>query len=401
LIFKHLYPVTKHKKKRHHQKKDNVSEKDVDVQQEETETVFKDQKANHARKVLSKDVDNQNRNTVIDLENEKTKHQAKVNRKDNEIKSDAPKTFDEVQVELNAEHNNDQKQEAIVKEDTGNTNVDPRTKNERVVDTDAKEEKHAHKNTTDTKEPQLGPIIGYADEPLLPLSEACIPLIGIVDDVLSYAKRAVERTPATPPDGLTIDESAAIRLYTMQWAGPRRSLYSMINRTLKYSDREELRPYFKYMKLFLTALIKIPCAPPLTVWRGVTKDLSAQFPPGSSVTWWAFSSCTTEMTVLEDNVYLGDSGNRTLFSVEAINGRTVRDHSDFVTEDEMLLLPGTHMTVQSQMIPAPDLHIVHLKQVIPEEILLEPPFEGIFNTFYLVIFNHNDFLFRCRSLSKD
>ncbi|CAF1689917.1 unnamed protein product, partial [Adineta ricciae] len=128
--------------------------------------------------------------------------------------------------------------------------------------------------------------------------------------------------------------------------------------------------------LFITALVKLPCVPPLTVWRGVTKDLSQEFPPGTPVTWWAFSSCTTELTVLENNMYLGNSGSRTLFSVEVINGRTVRAHSHFVTEDELLLLPGTHMIVQSLFSPAPQLHIIHLKQVIPDEPLLKPPYEG-------------------------
>jgi hypothetical protein len=192
---------------------------------------------------------------------------------------------------------------------------------------------------------------------------------------------ALNETPEVPPDGLTIDESAAIRLYTIEWDGSHRSLYSMLNRTLKKDDREHLRPYFKYLKLLLTALVKLPCVPPLTIWRGVTKNMSAEFLPGAPVTWWAFSSCTTELTVLQSNMYLGSIGDRTLFSVEAINGRTIRDHSHFVTEDEILLLPGTHMIVQSQFSPAPDLHIIHLKQVKPEEVLLEPPFEGSLSIF--------------------
>jgi hypothetical protein len=37
------------------------------------------------------------------------------------------------------------------------------------------------------------------------------------------------------------------------------------------------------------------------------------------------------------------------------------------------------MIVQSQLSPAPDLHIIHLKQVIPNEMLLELPFEGTVN----------------------
>ncbi|CAF0955002.1 unnamed protein product [Rotaria sordida] len=198
---------------------------------------------------------------------------------------------------------------------------------------------------------------------------------------------ALDETPEEPYDELTIDESAAIRLYTMEWESPHRSLYSMLNYTLKMANREDLQPYFKYLKLFLTALAKLPCVPSLTVWRGVTKNLSAEFPPGTIVTWWTFSSTTTSLTVLENSTYLGTSGGRTLFSVEAINGRTIRAHSHFVTEDEILLLPGTQMIVQSQLNPATDLYIVHLKQVVPEQILLEPPFEGIRNMFNRLAFN--------------
>jgi hypothetical protein len=248
----------------------------------------------------------------------------------------------------------------------GNSKTGPVTKNQRMVDVAIKEQNQLDENTINNIEAELGPIVGYAEEPLLSLAEACVPLIDIIHDILVYVQMALDDTPAQPPDGLTIDESAAIRLYTIEWIGKRRSLYSMLNRTLKKDSREHLRPYFKYMKLFVTALVKLPCIPPSTVWRGVTKNASAEFPPGISVTWWAFSSCTTELTVLENNMYLGNTGSRTLFSVEVINGRTARAHSHFVTEDEILLLPGTHMIVQSQFSPAPDLHIIHLKQVIPE-----------------------------------
>ena len=224
----------------------------------------------------------------------------------------------------------------------------------------------------------LEPIVGYAAEPLLSLAEACVPLEDILHDMQFYVKMALDETPAVPPDGLTINESASIRLYTIEWEKPHRSLYSMLNYTLKTAPRPELQPYYKYLKLFLTALVKLPCVPPTTVWRGVTKDLSAEFPHGTLVTWWAFSSCTTELTVLENDMYLGNEGERTLFSVEVFNGRTVQAHSHFITEDEILLLPGTHMEVQSLFSPAASLHIVHLKQIKPTETLLELPFEGEF-----------------------
>jgi hypothetical protein len=232
-------------------------------------------------------------------------------------------------------------------------------------------------NAVNMTKTDLDPIVGYAQVPLLPLVKACAPLTDVIYNLSVYVQLALNETSEEPSDGLTVDESASIRLYTIEWQKPHRSLYSILNYTLKTTNRENLRPYFKYLKLFLTALAKLPCGAPQTVWRGVTKDLSAEFLPGTSVTWWAFSSCTTTMTVLRSNMYLGNTGSRTLFSVEAISGRTVRAHSHFVKEDEILLLPGTQMVVQSQLSPAPDLHIIHLKQVIPKETLLELPFKGM------------------------
>lgn len=225
-------------------------------------------------------------------------------------------------------------------------------------------------------EAETGPITEYAKEPLLPLYKACAPLIDIIPDLSDHVQLALDKTPDVPSDGLTVDESAAIRLYTMEWHKPHQSLYVMLNQTLRSRNDEHLRPYFKYMKLFLTALIKLPCVPQSTVWRGVTRNVSADFPPNDAITFWTFSSCTAALPVLESNTFLGSTGERTLLSVEVINGRKIHAHSHFSTEDEILLLPGTHMIVQSQFCPAPNLHIIHLKQTIPDQVLLEPPFQG-------------------------
>jgi len=223
----------------------------------------------------------------------------------------------------------------------------------------------------------LDPIIGYAQEPLVSLVDACTPLVDIVTNLSTYVYFALKETSIIPADRLTRNESASIRLYTMEWTDGKRSLYSILNKTLKEGDREELQPWFKYLKLFLTALVKLPCAPPQTIWRGVRKIVSDEFLSGTQVTWWAFSSCTATLTVLENETYLGSIGERTLFSIEVFNARNIRGHSHFGNEDEMLMLPGTFMKVYSQMRSAPDLCIIHLKQEIPEIMLLEPPFEGM------------------------
>jgi hypothetical protein len=358
-----------------HDKNRKVKTKGDPIQMELTENRLDHTETNEQQHVLRKDVNTQtkrikNKNVYVQTEQpalksdgEHTNGRRDVLREDFGISSDPLK-------KVNEEDTFD-KQQVMVALDNS------RTKNHRVVEADTEKQNLRTTKIVNDIEAGIGPIVGYAQEPLLPLSKACAPLIPIVHNLSFYVQLALEETPEHPPDGLTVDESAAIRLYTIEWEGSHRSLYSMLNHTLKKDTRENLRPYYKYLKLFLTALVKLPCVPQLTVWRGVTKDLSSEFLPGTQITWWAFSSCTTEMTVLENNTYLGKSGGRTLFSVEAINGRTIRAHSHFVTEDEILLLPGTHMVVQSKLSPAPDLHIVHLKQVKPEETLLEPPFESI------------------------
>ena len=322
---------------------------------------------------------------AIMYDSEETNDEHHIINNDMEVNNDPMHELDGSHFILIEEETLDLTQTMAVMEDSGHTSDEPITTNRRVVDNLAEESNLASVNVISDIEATLTPIVEYADEPLLPLLEACAPLIGIINNLLFYAQLALSETPEQPPDGLTIDESAAIRLYTIEWNENQRSLYSMLNHTLKNDDRHKLRPYFKYMKLFLTALVKLPCVPQLTVWRGVTIDMSTQFSPGTMVIWWAFSSCTTSLPVLENNMYLGNTGERTLFSVEAINGRTVRAHSHFVTEDEILLLPGTQMIAQSQFSPAPDLHIIHLKQVIPEEVLLQPPFEGIYTVFHSLI----------------
>ncbi|CAM4970481.1 unnamed protein product [Rotaria socialis] len=337
------------------------------------------------RLVAIQDKDVQIELTAITFDDQQTNTQQHAMSKDVEIKSGSPHKFDNLDLNMNGEELPDQTQAAAVMIDSDNAPGDSMTNNRRIVEAITEESNLKIKNVMNDIRADLGPIVGYAAEPLLPLFEACAPLTNVLYNLSFYVQMALNETPEVPPDGLTIDESAAIRLYTIEWDEPHQSLYSTLNYTLHNCPCVDLRPYFKYLKLFLTALVKLPCVAQVTIWRGITKDLSAEFSPDTLVTWRAFSSCTSALTVLENNIYLGNTGARTLLSVEVINGRTIRAHSHFATEDEILLLPGTRMVVQSQLNPAPDLYIIHLKQIIPEEILLEPPFEGILQMFELLI----------------
>ena len=113
-------------------------------------------------------------------------------------------------------------------------------------------------NIRDEPEQMLQPISGYEDEPLLPLEEACKPLEKIIDEELQQNVKIAKMNSKESKDGLSSDESASIHLYTMEWKVHENSLYAVLNRTLRSADRGKLKPWFRYLKLFLTAFFKLP-----------------------------------------------------------------------------------------------------------------------------------------------
>jgi hypothetical protein len=214
----------------------------------------------------------------------------------------------------------------------------------------------------------LLPIRGYAKEPLLPLEEAVQPINELLNE-LDLMVDTAKRNSKKPSDGLNSNESAAIHLYTMQWEEPNVSLYTMLNSTLRSERREPLRPWFRYLKLILTALYKLPSLK-TTVWRGVRGNLSDQY--DEDQIWWGFSSCTESVDVMER--FVGKSGVRTLFNIECINGKAIQGHSFYKKESEILLLPGTYLRVVGKWSPAKDLYIIHLRETPAPRQYLEPPF---------------------------
>ena len=218
---------------------------------------------------------------------------------------------------------------------------------------------------------QLTPLQGYEKEPLVSLEEAVQPLIHLLGDDIDHYVWIAKQNSKTPHDGLTTDESASIHLYSMQWSVNEESLYLHLNRVLRSVDRNGLRPWFRYLKLFLTALYKLP-SKRRTVWRGVRANLSTQYAQGEVFTWWGVSSCTASMSVME--AFVGHDVDRTLFAIEAINAKNIRQHSFYKAEDEIVLLPGTYLRVLSKFSPAPGLTLIQMQESEPPYRFIAPPF---------------------------
>ena len=221
------------------------------------------------------------------------------------------------------------------------------------------------------KEPleYLMPISGFAKTLLVSLEKAVEPLVDVLPDVQSYAFVAKKQCN-NPADGLTQDESASIMLYTMGWEPLEECLYIVLNKTLRDKDRQQkLKPWYSYVRLLLNGYMRLK---PIqkTVYRGVACALSKKYIKGETIVWWGFSSCATNIEVLQTDLFLGEKGARTMFHLECQNLRDIRKHSYIPNEDEMLLLPATQFEIQG-VLRQGDLHIVHLKEIPSKPPLLQ------------------------------
>jgi hypothetical protein len=206
------------------------------------------------------------------------------------------------------------------------------------------------------KEANCSPIFGYEDSPLLTLEEAVnqiSPPISGVMDYVATAKKKYNRRSAL----LTRDESAAIYLYSMSIP-----FFSRLNVALRAEIRDELKPWFAFLKLFINALEKLPSMK-CTIWRGVNYDSTLAFVDDEVHTWWGVNSCSMALNAVQP--FLGEQG--TLFTIDAIHAKDISAFSANPDEQEVVLMPGTRVRRRFEPLTVNDrLFILHLEQISPQ-----------------------------------
>ena len=217
----------------------------------------------------------------------------------------------------------------------------------------------------------LMPIKGYEKQPLVSLEEAVKPIVLFVPDVKQMAHVAKMRCEKPPADNLTVDQSASIMLYSMDWEPQEECLYYVLNATLRAENRRKLVPWFLFLKLILTAFDRLPSKHRF-VYRGIKRDMRKEYSEGAIIIWWGFSSCTSTVGVLSNEQFLGSTGTRTFFTIECTSGKDIRHHSYFQTENEILLPPGRQFQVVSCLKQSGGLHMIQLKETEPLYPHMEP-----------------------------
>lgn len=166
-----------------------------------------------------------------------------------------------------------------------------------------------------------------------------------------------------PDDGLTPDESASIMLYTMEWSPKDNSFCYFIDKALRTNDKQQLQPWFLYFKLIFRALSKLQ-SKHRTVYRGIMSDVSANYPVGSIVVLPEFTTCATNVKTLEEEHSFGNTSIRTLLAIECESSKDISQHSFRKTKDEIILMPGRRLQVDSYLAPNKELHVIQMKEII-------------------------------------
>ncbi|CAF3339525.1 unnamed protein product [Rotaria socialis] len=207
---------------------------------------------------------------------------------------------------------------------------------------------------------RLPPVHGYRTHPLLPLRQALDPIISQIDKLEKSITVAKSECHFPSEHGLTREESAAIYLYTMEW--DEQSLYKVLNATLRDQNRSLLIPWHGYLKLFDTALKKLPSRQ-MNVWRGIKGEVSKKYEENDEETWWYFSSCSSSLKVVKE--FLGPVS--TLFMIEVKNGKDISAYSSIQNEKEIILSLGTRVKV-GDALNHDSMNVIHFRELENDDV---------------------------------
>lgn len=174
---------------------------------------------------------------------------------------------------------------------------------------------HFLSSLSEFQEANRNPIIDSMKARLLSIEGAVVSLAEFVPEFDNYAASAKARCRRNSL--LIINESSAIYLYTMM-----KPFYSKLNESLRAQNTSALKPWFPFLRFFLTALNKLPSCSTV-VWRGVGDTVGDEFVEGIVDTWSGVNSCSSRVNVA--GCFSGQMG--TPLCIHATRGKDITVYS--------------------------------------------------------------------------
>ena len=199
---------------------------------------------------------------------------------------------------------------------------------------------------------------------LVPLDEALQPLSDFIPYLKSMVASVQKKQSSMAVDPLSIDESASIMLYTLEWTPAENSFYYVMNEALQSSDHYCLTPWFPYLKLLHIALTKLPPMSIRILYRAMRGVVDESYEVGERFNWDGYVSCTLGMECLgRDELNFAEKDARMLFIIHTNQGKDVTPYSLYRATNEIILPPDQHYQVVSCRQSKKGLRVVIIKEM--------------------------------------
>ncbi|CAF1334828.1 unnamed protein product [Adineta ricciae] len=195
------------------------------------------------------------------------------------------------------------------------------------------------------------------NDQILSLEQACDLFKRPIKKIDSMIKSA-KKNSSNVKHNLSIDEAAAIYLFTMEQTEAKHTVYSQLNQALRSEDNIHLEPWYHYFRLLSMALEKLPPTK-CVVYRGVRTDVWEQYEQ-EHVYWRGFSSCSKTQKSIEK--LLGKKGTRILFEIHCNNGKSIGQLSCLDKNDEVILMPNIYLRVLRRINQQNGVHVIRLQE---------------------------------------
>ncbi|CAF4408524.1 unnamed protein product [Rotaria sp. Silwood2] len=180
-------------------------------------------------------------------------------------------------------------------------------------------------------------------------------------DIQLLEKVNIARNHPNTNQLLTSDEAASIYLYTMKWNDETQgSFYAKLNSTLRTGDENSLKPWLDYLRLFASALFKLPSIESTIVYRCVKGHLYDQYQENTTHVLLSFISCTRSLEDLEENTTMEQC---TMFFMKTYSGKMIDKYGG--DSGEVLLLPGSRFQV-TKINNESKMHIIEMDELTTE-----------------------------------
>jgi hypothetical protein len=213
------------------------------------------------------------------------------------------------------------------------------------------------------------PIQGYRGVPLVSLEEAVQPLLSLVPEIEQMVQ-TVQQNCDQPANMLSEDESASIKLYTLPKRPLQSSFSSILNKTLQSQNqnRERLAPWFLYLRLFNSALSKLPPSSCHVFFRQMQIPRNSIYRKGKTFIWWDFVSCRSSIEPLEH--LIDDNETKVIFIIECTSAKDITKHSYTPNEHDIILPQGKQFDVISSWNSTDKLKFIQIREAVPRAPLI-------------------------------